>query len=77
MIPIDKQAHFYSGAALCFAVGILTAPFYGFLAAAAVGVAKEVWDKAGHGTPDVLDMLATIGGGIAAFVVFAVSSFIN
>ena len=51
MIAVDKQAHFYSGAAPCFAVGILAAPFYGFLAAVAAGVAKEVWDKAGHGTP--------------------------
>ncbi len=76
MIPIDKQAHFYSGAALCFAVGILAAPFYGFLAAVAAGVAKEVWDKAGNGTPDALDMMATLGGGIAAFVVFMIKDML-
>ena len=73
MIPIDKQAHFYSGAALCFAVGILTTPFYGFLAAVAAGVAKEVWDMSGRGTPDALDMLSTMLGGVAAFVVFQVA----
>ena len=70
MIPIDKQAHFFSGMALAFTVGLFSDPLWGFLAAMAAGIAKEVWDMSGRGTPDALDMMATLGGGIAAFVVF-------
>ena len=70
MISLDKQAHFFSGMALAFTVGLFSDPLWGFLAAMAAGIAKEVWDMSGRGTPDALDMMATLGGGIAAFVVF-------
>ncbi len=77
MIPVDKQAHFYSGAALCFAIGLFFDPLWGFLAAMAAGIAKEAWDMSGHGTPDALDMMATIIGGIVAFIVFYLAGFVN
>lgn len=76
MIPIDKQAHFFSGMALAFTVGLFSDPLWGFLAAMAAGIAKEVWDMSGRGTPDALDMMATLGGGIAAFVVFKAAEHI-
>ena len=31
----------------------------------------------GHGTPDALDMMATIIGGIVAFIVFYLAGFVN
>lgn len=71
-VPIDKQAHFYSGMALALTIGIFFSPFWGFLAAIVAGIAKEVWDKAGQGTPDAMDMVATMVGGVAAFAVFMI-----
>lgn len=75
-LPLDKQAHFFSGMALAFTVGLFFDPLWGVIAAMGAGIAKEVWDKAGHGTPDALDMMATIMGGIAAFVVFMITESI-
>ena len=72
MIPLDKQAHFYSGVALAFAIGILIDPMWGLIAAGLAGAAKEAWDRLGHGTPDWMDLAATISGGVAAFVVFMI-----
>jgi hypothetical protein len=63
MPPIDKQAHFWWGwaiAATCFPLGVWTALFL----ATAMGAAKEVWDKQGHGTPDTKDFAATVLGGL-------------
>ena len=74
-IPLDKQSHFYSGMALAFTVGLFSEPLWGFLAAMAAGILKEAWDMSGRGTPDALDMMATLGGGIAAFVVFYVEAY--
>lgn len=65
MIPIDKQAHFWAGAAIA---GLLAAygihPFWAFLIAVAAGWAKEFIDKRGHGTPDKMDFIATALGAI-------------
>lgn len=76
MISLDKQAHFFSGMALAFTVGLFSDPLWGFLAAMAAGIAKEVWDMSGRGTPDALDMMATLSGGIAAFVMFKAAEYI-
>lgn len=61
--PIDKQAHFFSGgflAALFYPVGIETA----LLAVIAAAVFKELWDATGKGTPEALDAIATLLGGL-------------
>lgn len=63
MIPIDKQAHFWWGmaiSAVTYPLGIGTAIFF----AAALGAAKELWDRAGHGTPDAKDWAVTALGGV-------------
>lgn len=72
MIAIDKQAHFYSGAAITFAIGILIDPMWGLVAAGLAGAAKEVWDRLWHGTPDWMDLAATCAGGLAAYAVFVI-----
>ena len=63
MIPLDKQLHIFSGgflAALLMPFGFEVA----WLAVAAAGVGKEVWDKvSGKGTPEIADAFATIVGG--------------
>ena len=72
-IPLDKAFHFLAGWAI--AATFQSAPL---IAAALVGVAaigKEIWDKRGHGTPELMDIVATLLGGIAGLIVsLAVSS---
>ena len=75
-LPLDKQAHFYFGAALCFAIGILIDPMWGLVAAGLAGAAKEIWDRLGNGTPDWMDLAATVLGGVVAFIVFAINDLI-
>ena len=74
MVPLDKKAHLLSGAAISGLGIILTGqPAAGVLLAAAAGAAKELWDFNGHGTPDLMDAVATVAGG--AFVTGV--SFVN
>lgn len=71
---IDKQAHFWWG----WAIAATTVPVMGWgsiIVATLLGMAKEVWDKQGHGTPDKLDALATAVGGIAGAVIATVLTF--
>ncbi len=63
MPPIDKSAHFLAGiafAALPVAYGL---PFWvGFVLSSVLAAGKEVWDRAGHGTPDKWDFIVTVLG---------------
>ena len=66
--PIDKQAHFWWGwaiAATLFPFGSWIAIFFAML----LGGIKELWDKQGHGTPDIYDFYATAFGGVVGTVV--------
>jgi hypothetical protein len=69
--PIDKQAHFWWG----WAVAATVYPFgfwFALLCAVFVGAAKELWDKQGHGTPDIKDFYATALGGLIGAVLCVV-----
>lgn len=70
MIPIDKLVHFLVGFSVSAILGMAGWPLLGLCAATVAGVGKEVWDHFNppH-TPDVLDALATIVGGLLAFVI--------
>jgi hypothetical protein len=78
-IPLDKQAHFASGACIAFTVAISLVPHmpentaigYGFAASLFAGLAKELWDHfhPTTNTMDVFDFLATALGGAAAGLV--------
>jgi hypothetical protein len=78
-IPYDKALHVAYGAALGLAGALiahaLQQPMWaGALGlAVAFGVAKEVRDRMGHGTPDVLDALATVAGALPAVIVGALA----
>jgi len=68
MPAIDKQGHFWWGwavSATMFPLGFWFAVFCAVL----VGAAKELWDKQGHGTPDIYDFYATAFGGVIGTVV--------
>ncbi len=67
-IPEDKRMHFITG---CLIGGLFCCLFSmktGIVAAAIAGMAKEVWDSYGHGTPDIWDAVATTAGGVIGAV---------
>jgi hypothetical protein len=62
--PIDKITHFLAGSTIAAALlpwGVIPA----LLAVIVAAVGKELWDAQGHGTPDIMDAVATIIGGAA------------
>jgi len=68
-IPIDKAFHFLAGWAV--AATFQSMPLLAAALVAAVAIGKEVWDKRGHGTPELADCLATLTGGVAALAFVA------
>ena len=71
---IDKQAHFFSG----WAISATVFPYIGWpalLFVAALGYAKELWDKNGHGTYDLKDFIATCLGGAVGCMLHEILTF--
>lgn len=65
LIPHDKANHVIYGLVVFLVGNALHSWQAGIIAAAAVAVAKELYDKfSGKGTPDGWDVVATIGGAI-------------
>ncbi len=65
MFAFDKQLHFGAGMLIGLAVGVGTNPITGLVFATVAGIVKEVYDKySGNGTPELLDAVATVLGGI-------------
>ncbi len=63
MMQLDKITHALAGAAIAAALlplGVIPA----LLAVIVAAVGKELWDAQGHGTPDHIDALATVAGGV-------------
>ena len=61
-MPTDKLLHFLVGiaiAAILYPFGVLPT----MLAVTIAAIGKELRDMRGHGTPEVLDALATLAGG--------------
>ena len=66
MLNTDKLAHCAAGAVATLIFGLLVSVPAGVAAAVLIGALKELYDARGHGTPDGLDFLATITGGVTA-----------
>ena len=67
--PQDKLAHFAVGV-LIYAAAHFVSPLIGLAAVAVAAVGKEIYDwfhRDMH-TPDVWDAVATIAGGVVAFI---------
>lgn len=62
----DKREHFVVGALISLVLGILIAPWVGFIAGCLAAILKEWWDSKGHGTVEVMDALFTIVGALCA-----------
>ena len=74
MLPVDKQLHLLGGYVITLTlapIGIWTA----LAACTLIAAAKElVHDYAmKRGTPEVMDWLATVAGGLAALITYSVS----
>lgn len=63
-MTLDKQAHFFAGAAIAATTALYLDPLYGLAAGTLAGAAKELYDRAGYGTPDLKDFIATALGAI-------------
>ena len=72
MIPTDKLLHFLVGIAIVaflYPISIVAS----IIALIAIAAGKEVWDFNGNGTPEVMDAIATILGGMILlgwFIIF-------
>jgi uncharacterized membrane protein len=74
MIAKDKKLHLLAGLALSLLAGLLFCPLIGLAIAAVVGALKEtIWDwLLKKGTPELLDFVATVAGGVLGAVVLHV-----
>ena len=61
-MTLDKKAHFLAGAAIAATVALYLNPAIGLAAGILAGLAKELYDRAGYGTPDYKDFIATALG---------------
>lgn len=69
MKGIDKVYHLIAGFVIALVFGLIN-PTLGIIAASLAGVGKEVYDKYyKKSSPDPLDALATIVGGIIGLVI--------
>ena len=69
-MPQDKKKHLLAGLALAIIAGLLFCPLVGLVTAAVVGALKEIiWDwLLKKGTPELLDFVATVAGGVIGYV---------
>jgi hypothetical protein len=71
-IPPDKARHYIAGSLLA-AVGALHSIAIGLLLCVVFAIAKEARDRiTRRGTPELLDALWTVGGGLAVLLPLAV-----
>lgn len=67
----DKALHFVAGFAISAPLAWMGYPVTGVLLAGFAGIAKEVWDYRGNGTPELADFIATLVGAITAALALA------
>ena len=70
-MPKDKKLHLLAGLALSILAGLFVYPLIGLATAAVVGALKEIiWDwLLKKGTPELLDFVATVAGGVLGAVI--------
>jgi hypothetical protein len=71
-MTLDKQAHFFAGAAIAATIALYLNPALGLAAGILAGLAKEVVDRMGYGTPDLKDFVATAAGACVVVPALAV-----
>ena len=73
-MQIDKQAHFWAGAAIAASVTLYSNPILGIIACIVCAVGKELYDATGRGTPDKWDAVATVAGCIVLIPYFIIET---
>jgi len=70
-MPKDKKLHLLAGLALSILAGLSFCPLIGLATVAVVGALKEIiWDwLLKKGTPELLDFVATVAGGVLGAVI--------
>ena len=64
-MPLDKQAHLASGAAIAASVTLYSgSPLLAVILCILAAAGKEIHDSLGYGTPDKWDFVATAAGSI-------------
>ena len=76
MPEIDKQAHFWAGMAIFFALNTFIVPLHAIFATVAIGGAKEAWDHTGKGTPEFMDFVWTAIGGFVGLGIHFIPYFL-
>ena len=72
-IPKDKLLHFVAGSICSTIVYLITLNLTLAIGASVIlGIAKEVYDRRGYGTVEVLDAVATVAGGVVGAVLMRV-----
>jgi uncharacterized protein YfiM (DUF2279 family) len=73
-IPPDKQQHFAAGYLIGFSTSVITVgqkPLKSLVwdvgIATLIGSAKEAYDMTGKGTPEIKDLVYTIGGSLLGY----------
>lgn len=85
-MPEDKFKHLVAGAGIAYATTTIAKIYFrgqnhaqlkavlaGFTAATLIGIAKELRDRKGYGTPDVKDAVVTSLGGAIVSVRFSIN----
>ncbi|WP_020675574.1 hypothetical protein [Geopsychrobacter electrodiphilus] len=66
-IPADKLGHFFYSAILGAGCNLFFGPLVALVVVVAAAIVKELYDKiSSKGTPEILDALAGIAGGLVA-----------
>lgn len=64
LIPLDKANHFIYGSLIALAALFVVSPLPALMVVATAAIGKEIADQFGNGTPDPIDALVTIAGGL-------------
>lgn len=64
LIPLDKANHFIYGSLIALAALFAVSPLPALMVVAAAAIGKEIADQFSHGTPDPIDALVTVVGGL-------------
>jgi hypothetical protein len=73
-MPTDKLLHILAGIAIAAAASPFGA-VPAFCAVLFTAISKELYDRAGRGTPELLDAVATVVGGVALLAWYCALSF--
>lgn len=69
--PLDKQAHMMGGFIIHSVFLYLVSPISALVPVAIAAIGKEFYDKKKGSTPDWVDAVATITGGLASLLVYS------